>query len=147
MVALTSDPKGRVVSIFVGAVLLPSLALSFLSFHAVPKLSENTKTALLKNADKVLLYAEKDLETKARAKALEAARQVGPAALVDGRPEVVQAALERAGLEKEMFETLRLEGASPIGKVRAALDQSHDDFHDLREALKGFELSTPTRLS
>ena len=139
MVALTSDPKGRVVSIFVGAVLLPSLALSFLSFHAVPKLSENTKTALLKNADKVLLYAEKDLETKARAKALEAARQVGPAALVDGRPEVVQAALERAGLEKEMFETLRLEGASPIGKVRAALDQSHDDFHDLREALKGFE--------
>ena len=52
---------------------------------------------------------------------------------------MVQAALERAGLEKEMFETLRLEGASPIGKVRAALDQSHDDFHDLREALKGFE--------
>ena len=141
MVALTSDPKGRVVSIFVGAVLLPSLALSFLSFHAVPKLSENAKTAMIKNADRVLYYVEKDLETKARAKALEAARQVGPAALVNGRPEVVQAALERAGLERDMFETLRLEGASPLGKVRAALDHRQDDFSDLREALKGFEPS------
>ena len=141
MVALTSDPKGRVVSIFVGAVLLPSLALSFLSFHAVPKLSENAKTAMIKNAGRVLYYVEKDLETKARAKALEAARQVGPAALVNGRPEVVQAALERAGLERDMFETLRLEGASPLGKVRAALDHRQDDLSDLREALKGFEPS------
>jgi signal transduction histidine kinase len=139
MLALTSDPRGRVISIFVGAVLLPSIALSFLSFHAVPRLSENTKATLVKNAERVLYYVEKDLETKARARALDAARRVGPEALVDGRPEIVQAALERAGLDGRIFDSLRLEGSSPLGKVEAALSANHDDFRDLREALKGFE--------
>jgi signal transduction histidine kinase len=139
MVALTSDPRGRVVSIFVGAVLLPSIALSFLSFHAVPQLSEHTKSSLVKNAEKALYYVEKDLETKARAEALAAARAVGPEALVDGRPAVVRAALAKAGLPEDMFDSLRLEGSSPIGKVQAALSGNHDDLRDLREALKGFE--------
>jgi signal transduction histidine kinase len=139
MLALTSDPRGRIVSIFVGAVLLPSVALSFLSFHAVPKLSESTKMTLVKQADRVLHYVEKDLEAKARARALDAARRVGPEALVDGRPEVVEAALERAGLDGGIFDTLRLEGSSPIGKVQAALSGNNDDIRDLREALKGFE--------
>jgi signal transduction histidine kinase len=139
MVALPSDPRGRVVSIFVGAVLLPSIALSFLSFHAVPKLSENTKAALVKNAEKALYYVEKDLERKARAKALAAARSVGPEALVDGRRAVIESALKKAGLDPEMFESLRLEGSSPMGKIRAALGDSRDDFRDLREALRAFE--------
>ena len=139
MAALTSDPRGRVISIFVGAVLLPSIALSFLSFHAVPRWSENTKSALVKNAQRVLWYVEKDLETMARAKALEAARRVGPEALVDGRPEPVRAAFARAGVDPDMFESLRLEGSSPLGKIRDALRSNGDDFHDLREALKGFE--------
>jgi signal transduction histidine kinase len=139
MVALSSDPGGRVVSIFVGAVLLPSIALSFLSFHAVPKLSENTKAALLKAAERALYYVEKDLETKARGKALEAARAVGPEALVDGRPEVLHKALVKASLDPGMFETLRLEGSSPLGKIQDALRDKRDDFHELRDVLKGFE--------
>jgi len=137
--ALPSDPRGRIVSIFVGAVLLPSLALSFLSFQAVPRLSENTKMTLVKNAERVLWYVEKELETKVRARALEVARRVGPEALVDGRLEQVQAALARAGLDPEMFESLRLEGSSPLGKVKDALSRGRDDFHDLRDALRGFE--------
>ncbi len=139
MVALTSDPRGRIISIFVGAVLLPSIALSFLSFHAVPELSENTKLSLIRNAERALYWVEKDLETKARAKALAAARAIGPEAVVDGRPEVVGKALLQAGLPDDMFETLRLEGSSPLGKIQAALSGNHDDFRDLREALKGFE--------
>ena len=35
-----SDSRGKIISIFVGAVLLPSVALSVLSFNAVPKHSE-----------------------------------------------------------------------------------------------------------
>ncbi len=72
------DPRGRLVSIFVGAVLLPSVALSALSFHAVPKHAESLKISLLKQAEKVLYYIEKDLEMTARSKALEAARRWGP---------------------------------------------------------------------
>jgi hypothetical protein len=57
-----TDPRGRLISIFVGAVLLPSIALSVLSFHDVPRYAENLRMSLLKQADKVLYYTEKDLE-------------------------------------------------------------------------------------
>ena len=138
-VALAPDSKGRVISIFVGAVLLPSVALSVLSFHAVPKHAENVKITLYKQADSVLYYVEKDLQLKARKKALEAARLVGPELLVDGRPEVVRKALVGAGLDPDLFETLRVEGSSPVLKLKAALGAPHDDLRDMREALKGFE--------
>ncbi|HEY5907646.1 MAG TPA: HAMP domain-containing sensor histidine kinase [Vicinamibacteria bacterium] len=138
MVSLTSDPRGRIISIFVGAVLLPSIALSFLSFQSVPKVSESTALAMVRQADKALYWVERDLETKARAHALSAARAIGPEALVDGREEVVRKAMAKAGLPEDMFDTLRLEGASP-SKVVAALSGAEDDLHVLREALRGFE--------
>src|SRR4030042_4085293 len=73
-----SDSRGRIVWIFVGAVLLPSIALSVLSFNAVPKQAENLKISLLKQAEQLLYYAEQDLEQSTRKRALEAARAVGP---------------------------------------------------------------------
>src|SRR5258707_12484486 len=80
-----TDPRGRLISIFVGAVLLPSIALSVLSFHDVPRYAETLRIGLLKQADKVLYYTEKDLEMSARALALEAARAAGPGPLLEGR--------------------------------------------------------------
>ena len=37
------DGKGRLISIFVGAVLLPSLALSYVSIEFVPQLATGKK--------------------------------------------------------------------------------------------------------
>src|SRR5258708_15056091 len=108
-----SDPRGRLVSIFVGAVLLPSVALSVLSFHAVPKYAENLKISLLKQADKVLYYLERDLERAARTKALEAARAVGPEKLLEGRARVISAALDEAGMGEQVFAPPRVEASSP----------------------------------
>ena len=67
--------------------------LSVLSFNAVPKHAENLKISLKAQAQKMLSYVETDLETAARARALEAARAVGPETLLEGRPKVVRAAL------------------------------------------------------
>jgi signal transduction histidine kinase len=134
-----SDPRGRLVSIFVGAVLLPSVALSVLSFHAVPKYAENLKISLLKQADKVLYYVERDLERAARTKALEAARAVGPERLLEGRARVIRAALDEAGMGEKVFDTLRLEASSPATKLSAALGRGADDILVLREALKAFD--------
>src|SRR3990172_9912817 len=94
--AAPSDARGRVVVILAGAVLLPSIALSFLSFNAVPKRAETLKINLRRQAEKVLYYVEKDLETTARARALEAARAVGTEALLEGR-----AGGGRGGLREE----------------------------------------------
>ena len=137
-----TDPRGRLISIFVGAVLLPSVALSVLSFHAVPKHAENMETQLYKQVERVLYYMEKDLETTARARALEAARGVGPEDLLEGRPEVVQAALDRAGLGAIKFDALRLEAWSPVTGLKAALAGSKsDDVKMLRDAMKVFEVA------
>ena len=76
--AAVSDTRGRIVAIFVGAVLLPSIALSVLSFNAVPKHAENLKISLLRQSEQLLSFVEQDLETATRRKALEAARAVGP---------------------------------------------------------------------
>ena len=67
-----SDSRGRIVSIFVGAVLLPSIALSVMSFNAVPKQAENLKLSLLRQAEQLLYYVEEDLEQATRRRALEA---------------------------------------------------------------------------
>jgi signal transduction histidine kinase len=111
MVSAPHDPKGRLIAIFVGAVLLPSLALSYVSITLVPKLAESHARDKLRQAERTLYYIEKDLEQNAQTRALEAARILGPDRLLDGRPEVVQAALREAGAEP-MFESLHLEGAS-----------------------------------
>jgi signal transduction histidine kinase len=106
------DPKGRLISIFVGAVLLPSLALSYVSIEFVPQLAKANKEMGFRRAANTLADIEKDLARAAQARALEAAQAVGWERLLDGREEVIAAALESAGLEGEIFETLHLEGAS-----------------------------------
>jgi signal transduction histidine kinase len=136
--AAVSDSRGRIVSIFVGAVLLPSIALSVLSFNAVPKHAENLKISLLRQAEQLLFYTEQDLERTARARALQAARAVGPDLLLEGRSGRIREALERAGLGSMEFESLRLEAWSsargvPPGRPR------RDDMRILSEALGGLE--------
>jgi len=138
--AAPTDPRGRLISIFVGAVLLPSVALSVLSFHLVPKYAENLKIGLYKDAEKVLGYVEKDLEMTARKRALEAARAVGTERLLEGRPQVIRAALDGAGLQDTRFDTLRLEAWSPATGLKAALaGPKPDDVKMLREALRVLE--------
>jgi signal transduction histidine kinase len=129
------DPKGRLVSIFVGAVLLPSVALSVVSFHAVPRQAEATKIMLMKRAERVLYYIEEDLERTARAKALEAARVVGAERLLDGRAEVAASALREAGMAEPIFETLRLEPSLPMAGLSAILKGDGREVEVLQEAL------------
>jgi signal transduction histidine kinase len=136
--AAVSDSRSRIVSIFLGAVLLPSIALSVLSFNAVPKHAENLKISLLRQAEQVLYFTEQDLERAARARALRAARAVGPDLLLEGRPSAIREALQKAGLGDMEFESLRLEAWSSarLGSPGAG---RHDDMKALREALGGFE--------
>ena len=135
MVSGPADPKGRLVSIFAGAVLLPSVALSVLSFYAVPKQAEAMKITMYKQAERALVYIEKDLDNAARAKALEAARVVGTDLLLEGRSEAIQAALGAAGMG-DVFEKLVLEASSP--RVGVHLLRAGDrDLSMLREAIEG----------
>src|SRR5687768_7030568 len=108
------DPKGRLISIFVGAVLLPSLALSYVSIEFVPQLAKANKEMGFKRAANTLADIEKDLARAAQAKATEAAQAVGWERLLDGRDYVIAIALETAGLDGHIFDTLHLEGASSL---------------------------------
>jgi signal transduction histidine kinase len=137
--AAPSDSRGRVVSIFVGAVLLPSIALSVLSFNAVPKHAENLKINLLRQAEQVLYYVEQDLEKTARARALKAARAVDEQVLLEGRPKAIRAALATAGVKDVEFETLRLEAWSPARGAGETAEPVGSDVRALREALREFE--------
>jgi signal transduction histidine kinase len=131
-----SDSRGRIVWIFVGAVLLPSIALSVLSFSAVPKQAENLKISLLRQAEQLLGYAEQDLEEATRKRALDAARAVGPERLLEGRPAEIRAALAEAGMADVEFESLRLEAWS---KTHRRPDPGPDayEMRALREVLSG----------
>jgi signal transduction histidine kinase len=136
--AAVSDSRGRIVSIFLGAVLLPSVALSVLSFNAVPKHAENLKISLLRQAEQLLYYTEQDLEKNARARAVKAARAVGPDLLLEGRPSRIREALRKAGLGSMEFESLRLEAWSS-SRVGAGGATRHDEMKALSEALGGFD--------
>ena len=48
----------------------------------------------------------------AEKKALEAAQVVGTDRLLDGRPEVIRAALHEAGMDQDVFESLHLEATA-----------------------------------
>jgi signal transduction histidine kinase len=138
--AAPTDSRGRVVSLFVGAVLLPSIALSVLSFNAVPKHAENLKISLKRQAEKMLAYVEQDLETAARARALEAARVVGPDLLLEGRPRVIRTALRNAGMDEVRFDSLRLEAWSPVRAEQRRTEPGQGEVDALREALAGFDI-------
>ncbi len=122
MLSAPDDPKGRLVAIFVGAVLLPSLALSYVSVDFVRKLAQGREATEIKRAERTLYYIEKDLTQSAQTRALEAARVVGPDKLLDGRLEVIRAALLEEGVPEEIFESLHLEASSPraVAAVRKA---------------------------
>lgn len=137
LVSAPPDPRGRLVSIFVGAVLLPSLALSVVLFYLIPRHAEATKLTLLKRAEKILFYVEQDLEETARKKALEAAEVVGPDRLLEGRPTVIRAALRKAGFEAGMFDRIHLE-VSARRSPRGAAGERRDE-EAFREALAGVE--------
>lgn len=134
--AAVSDSRGRIVSIFVGAVLLPSIALSAMSFNAVPKQAENLKLSLLRQAEQLLYYVEEDLEQATRKKALEAARAIDPELLLEGRKATIRKALAEAGMASLDFESLRLEAWSPSGSARA-VDRADAELRALSAALAG----------
>jgi signal transduction histidine kinase len=135
--AAVSDSRGRIVSIFVGAVLLPSIALSVLSFNAVPKQAENLKLSLLRQAEQLLYYVEEDLEQATRRRALEAARAVDPELLLEGRPESVRRALAEAGMAQIGFDSLRLEAWSRSPGAPDPSDRGGAELRALRAALSG----------
>ncbi len=118
-VSAPQDGKGRLISIFVGAVLLPSLALSYVSIEFVPELAKGKQALEVKRAERTLYYVEKDLVMSAQSQALDAARAVGGERLLDGRREAIGPALQDAGFDPDMFVSLRLEGSSP-GRTRPA---------------------------
>jgi signal transduction histidine kinase len=131
----SSRAKGRVIAIFAGAVILPSVALSVLSVYGVPRQAEAMKITMLKRAEGVLDIAEHELEVLTRRRALEAAREIGLHLLLEGRPEDVRVALEKSGYPGNMFETVRLEAASRLGAVDRA-DPAKRDEDVLREMLQ-----------
>jgi signal transduction histidine kinase len=135
--AAVSDTRGRIVAIFVGAVLLPSIALSVLSFNAVPKHAENLKISLLRQSEQLLAFVEQDLETATRAKALEAARAVGPELMLEGRRTQVEAALAAAGLADLQFDSLRLEAWSKTRVPGGVAAPGSAEMRALSEALSG----------
>ena len=135
--AAVSDSRGRIVSIFVGAVLLPSIALSVLSFNAVPKQAENLKLSLLRQAEQLLYYVEEDLEQATRRRALEAARAVDVGVLLEGRPQEVREALAKAGMAQVSFDSLRLEAWSHTKGTRDAQDRAGAEVRALSAALSG----------
>jgi signal transduction histidine kinase len=112
-VSAPQDGKGRLISIFVGAVLLPSLALSYLAIDFVPEMAKGREVVRRWDAERTLYLIEKDLAQNAQNQALEAARALGAERLLDGRIEAIVPALKDAGLDWDMFSSLRLEGSSP----------------------------------
>jgi len=118
LLAAPDDPKGRLISIFVGAVLLPSLALSYVAMDFVHKLASSKKATEIKQATGILYYIEKELAETAQKKAIEAARALDPEILLEGRPVVIDAALHKQGVGAGMFDTLRLEASSPRMVIR-----------------------------
>ena len=135
------DPKGRLISIFVGAVLLPSLALSYVSIEFVPQLARANRDMGVKRAENTLADVEKDLVRAVQAKALAAAQAVGTDRLLDGRESVIAEALREAGIDEVPFETLHLEGASSPRRRMAAEGEASPP--SPRDVLYGLEPAAP----
>ena len=134
--ASPQDAKGRVISIFAGAVLLPSLALSVLSVYGVPRQAEAMKITMFKRAEQEVAHTGDELAEFARRRAQEVASEIDLELLLEGRPKKIRQALVKLGYPEEMFETLWLEPASrrPSPKSREERDEDV-----LREALEMIE--------
>lgn len=139
MVSAPTDPKGRLIAIFVGAVLLPSVALSYVSIRFVPRLAEANEMAMRKQAEKTVYWIEKELAQAAQARALEAARAVGTEKLLDGREEVVQDRLRSAGMTGVRFATLHLDGAASRPRIKPTGYGSGNQGLTPREVLSALE--------
>jgi signal transduction histidine kinase len=113
LVSTPDEAKGRLISIFVGAVLLPSLALSYVAMNFVHELANARKAGEIKYATGLLYIIEKELGQTAQTKALEAAQMLEPEVLLEGRPTEIDAALRKQGVGGGIFQTLRLETSSP----------------------------------
>ena len=135
LISKPQDSKARLVSIFAGAVLLPSIALSVLTFDSVPRQAEAMKITMFKRAEKDLYFIEKDLQEAARAKVLEIARKIGPETLLEARPWRVRKALKQAGLSPDMFESLNLEAASRHKGLQKLVSDDRD-LEGIKEALE-----------
>ena len=135
LVSKAPDSKARLVSIFAGAVLLPSIALSVLTFDSVPRQAEAMKITMFKRAEKDLYYIEKDLQEAARARVLEVAKKIGPETLLEAHPWRVRKALKQAGLSPDMFESLNLEAASKHDGLQKLVSDDRD-LEEIREALE-----------
>src|SRR5688572_10926895 len=143
LVTAPHDPKGRLISIFVGAVLLPSLALSYVSIEFVPQLARANRDMGVKRAENTLADVEKDLVRAVRARALEAAQAVGTDRLLDGRESVIAAALREAGIDDALFQTLHLEGASSPRRRAARERENEASPPSPRDVLWGLEPAAP----
>jgi signal transduction histidine kinase len=129
------DPKHRLISLFVGAVLLPSLALSYVAFDFVQRLAHERKKSEIKRAENMLYWVEKELKATAAARARDAGRVVGSERLVDGRKEVIQAALREAGMQDDIFESLHLEGPASRLAVKHKFEKAGAGASDLSRDL------------
>jgi signal transduction histidine kinase len=129
------DPKHRLISLFVGAVLLPSLALSYVAFDFVQKLAKERQKSEIKRAENILYWVEKELKGTAQARARDAGRVVGSERLVDGRKEVIQAALREAGMQDDIFESLHLEGPASRLIVKHKVEKAGAGSGDLSRDL------------
>jgi signal transduction histidine kinase len=136
------DAKGRIISIFVGAVLLPSLALSYVSIALVPKLASQTRMSEVKRAERTLYDVERDLQHAAEKKVREAAEVVGTDRLLDGRPAVIRTALREAGMAQDVFESLHLEATAYRRGAAFAMD-GRRQVDVPRDILRAVEMARP----
>ena len=144
--AAPTDSRGRVVSIFVGAVLLPSIALSVLSFNAVPKHAENLKISLQGPGREDALLRGAGPRDRGPGRALEAARAVGTERAARGTaPGGPRGACARPAWRTLRFDSLRLEAWSHGARGRSGPPRAAPTCAALREALGGFDLPAARR--
>jgi signal transduction histidine kinase len=119
------DARGGLILLLAGVVLLPSLALSVLSFRFITRLAAAERLNLLHEADGRRWYLEQQLGQALRLQALEAARLVGPKLLASGQPERVREQLSQFGID-EWFETLHLDVSSSEATAGSVLADARE---------------------
>ncbi len=132
-----SDRRNRRLLVLLAlAVLVPSVALSWVTLSSILKQAEARKAALVREAEKILQYHERDLEQLAQDKAAEAAKVIGARLLLDGDPQAIRHALKEAGWDPDTFESIRIEAASrrpPSGRWSPQAEARDEEF--LNEAM------------